>query len=117
MGTYQSKKIKKKRIRQVTTNRPIKILFLGRFSKLILHRVQEFKDSRVQAVLYKLLEPLIPGTLYIHHSHLGKDSADRDRMAGQEFPDTHSPLAFQLDLLNEEAILPCPHLNDIGPCP
>jgi hypothetical protein len=34
MGIYQSKKIKKKRIRQVTTSRPIKILFLGWFSNV-----------------------------------------------------------------------------------
>jgi hypothetical protein len=34
MGIYQSKKMKKKRMRQVTTSRPIKILFLGRFSNI-----------------------------------------------------------------------------------
>jgi hypothetical protein len=34
MGIYQSKKMKKKRMRQVTTSRPIKILFLGRFSNV-----------------------------------------------------------------------------------
>jgi hypothetical protein len=31
-GIYQSKKIKKKRMRQEITNSPIKILFLGRLS-------------------------------------------------------------------------------------
>ena len=46
-----------------------------------------------------------------------KNSANWDRVACQEFPHAHSPLAFQLDLLNEETILSCPHLNEIGPCP
>ena len=32
MGTYQSKKMRKKRIRQVMTSSPIKSLFLGRGS-------------------------------------------------------------------------------------
>jgi hypothetical protein len=32
-GIYQSKKMKRKRIRQVTTRSPIKILFFGCFSK------------------------------------------------------------------------------------
>jgi hypothetical protein len=43
MGIYQSKKMKKKRMRQVTTSRPIKILFLGRFSNGILLWVQGFE--------------------------------------------------------------------------
>jgi len=34
-GTYQRRKIRKKRIKQVRTNNPIKILFLGLFSKKI----------------------------------------------------------------------------------
>jgi hypothetical protein len=33
-GTYQSRKMKKKRIKQVKTNKPIKILFLGLISKI-----------------------------------------------------------------------------------
>jgi hypothetical protein len=33
MGTYQKTKMKKKRIRQVTTSKPMKILFRGRASK------------------------------------------------------------------------------------
>jgi hypothetical protein len=32
-GTYQSKKMRKKRIKQVRTKRPIKTLFLGLISK------------------------------------------------------------------------------------
>jgi hypothetical protein len=32
-GTYQSRKIRKKRIKQVKTSRPIKTLFLGLISK------------------------------------------------------------------------------------
>jgi hypothetical protein len=35
-GTYQSRKIRKKRTRQVKTKSPIKTLFLGLFSKIIL---------------------------------------------------------------------------------
>jgi hypothetical protein len=36
MGTYQRRKITKKRITQVKTSNPIKILFCGLFSNVIL---------------------------------------------------------------------------------
>ena len=36
MGTYQRRKIRKKRMIQVKTNNPIKILFCGLFSNVIL---------------------------------------------------------------------------------
>jgi hypothetical protein len=36
MGTYQRRKIRKKRIKQVKTNNPMKILFLGFVSNVNL---------------------------------------------------------------------------------
>jgi hypothetical protein len=36
IGTYQSRKMRKKRIKQVKTKSPMKILFLGLISKTIL---------------------------------------------------------------------------------
>ena len=45
IGIYQSKKIKKKRMRQEITNSPIKILFFGRLSKTNLLKMSNVKTQ------------------------------------------------------------------------
>jgi uncharacterized protein YjhX (UPF0386 family) len=58
-GTYQSKKMKKKRIKQVRTKRPIKILFLGlsfkRTSqgKMSNAKTQSSKEIQISNILIK----------------------------------------------------------------
>jgi len=45
MGTYQRRKMSMRRIIQVKTSSPIKILFLGLISKAILSRIQISKSE------------------------------------------------------------------------
>jgi len=50
MGTYQRRKMRMKRITQVKTNSPMKILFCGLISNVILSNIQISKsemDDRV----------------------------------------------------------------------
>ena len=45
MGTYQRRKMRTKRMTQVKTNSPMKILFCGLISKVILSNIQISKSK------------------------------------------------------------------------
>jgi hypothetical protein len=50
MGTYQRRKMRMKRITQVKTNSPMKILFCGLISNVILSNIQISKSEADDSV-------------------------------------------------------------------
>ena len=62
-GTYQSRKMKKKRIKQVKTKRPIKVLFLGLSSKTTSLKIR-ITECGMQSSIHSDLEIRIGHSFY-----------------------------------------------------
>jgi hypothetical protein len=97
IGMYQNKKMREKRIKQVNTKSPIKILFLGLMSNGNLLNVVPSAVTSISP-LAKLIKMMgLPD--YKTTRLLMEDCPDRNRMSQKKFLEGHSLSPLQLDFL------------------